>query len=46
MVWTDVVQAAIMVVSVVMVAILGANKVGGFGEVFRLAEEGGRLDAE
>ncbi|XP_065354579.1 sodium-coupled monocarboxylate transporter 2-like [Calliphora vicina] len=43
-VWTDVVQAAIMVVSVVLVAVLGANKVGGFGEVFRIANEGGRLD--
>ncbi|KAI8124518.1 Sodium-coupled monocarboxylate transporter 2 [Lucilia cuprina] len=43
-VWTDVVQAAIMVVSVVLVGILGAYKVGGFGEVFRIAAEGGRLD--
>lgn len=40
------VQAAIMVVSVVLVGILGANKVGGFGEVFRVAGEGGRLNFE
>ncbi|XP_065354580.1 sodium-coupled monocarboxylate transporter 2-like [Calliphora vicina] len=43
-VWTDVVQAAIMVVSVILVSVIGANKVGGFGEVFRIASEGGRLD--
>ncbi|XP_052835315.1 sodium-coupled monocarboxylate transporter 2 [Drosophila gunungcola] len=43
-VWTDVIQAAIMVVSVVLVGIMGANRVGGFSEVFSIAGEGGRLD--
>uniref|UniRef100_A0A1I8MQH9 Sodium:solute symporter family protein n=1 Tax=Musca domestica TaxID=7370 RepID=A0A1I8MQH9_MUSDO len=43
-VWTDVVQAGIMVTSVVLVGILGTIKVGGLGKVFELAEEGGRLD--
>ncbi|BFF91110.1 sodium-coupled monocarboxylate transporter 2 [Drosophila madeirensis] len=43
-VWTDVIQAAIMVVSVVLVGSMGAYRVGGFAEVFRIAGEGGRLD--
>ncbi|XP_073828190.1 sodium-coupled monocarboxylate transporter 2-like [Musca autumnalis] len=43
-VWTDVVQAGIMVTSVVLVGIMGTIKVGGLGKVFELAEEGGRLD--
>ncbi|XP_017144545.1 sodium-coupled monocarboxylate transporter 2 [Drosophila miranda] len=43
-VWTDVVQAGIMVVSVVLVGVMGAYRVGGFSEVFRIAGEGGRLD--
>ncbi|XP_058988274.1 sodium-coupled monocarboxylate transporter 2-like isoform X2 [Musca domestica] len=43
-VWTDVVQAGIMITSVVLVAFLGVNKVGGLGKVLDLAEEGGRLE--
>jgi len=43
-VWTDVIQAAIMVASVVLVGVLGAHRVGGFFEVLRIAGEGGRLD--
>ncbi|XP_017026710.1 sodium-coupled monocarboxylate transporter 2 [Drosophila kikkawai] len=43
-VWTDVIQAAIMVVSVVLVGVMGANRVGGLSEVLRIAGEGGRLD--
>ncbi|XP_061392469.1 sodium-coupled monocarboxylate transporter 2 [Musca vetustissima] len=43
-VWTDVVQAAIMVVSVTLVGLLGASKVGGIGEVFRIAADGGRMN--
>lgn len=35
-----------MVISVVLVGILGAIKVGGFTEVLRLAGEGGRLKVE
>ncbi|XP_064550482.1 sodium-coupled monocarboxylate transporter 2 [Drosophila montana] len=42
-VWTDVVQASIMVVSVVLVGIMGAQRLGGLGEVLRIAGEGGRL---
>ncbi|TDG42422.1 hypothetical protein AWZ03_011143 [Drosophila navojoa] len=43
-VWTDVVQAGIMVLSVVLVGFLGARRLGGLGEVWRIAGEGGRLD--
>ncbi|XP_061392472.1 sodium-coupled monocarboxylate transporter 2-like [Musca vetustissima] len=43
-VWTDVVQAGIMVTSVLLVAILGINKVGGLGKVLDLAADGKRLD--
>ncbi|KAH8381431.1 hypothetical protein KR093_004776, partial [Drosophila rubida] len=43
-VWTDVVQAAVMVISVVLVGIMGANSLGGFGRVMDIAAEGGRLD--
>ncbi|KAH8276206.1 hypothetical protein KR026_004595 [Drosophila bipectinata] len=42
-VWTDVIQAAIMVISVILVGVLGAHRVGGLSEVLRIAGEGGRL---
>ncbi|EDV90552.1 GH14123 [Drosophila grimshawi] len=45
-VWTDVVQAAIMVISVIMVGIMGAYRIGGVSEVFRIADEGGRFDID
>lgn len=43
MVWTDVVQAIIMVLSVTLVALAGIQKVGGIGEVWRMGVEGGRI---
>jgi len=43
-VWTDVVQAGFMVFSVVLVGILGTIRLGGLGEVLRIADEGGRLN--
>ncbi|XP_034485819.1 sodium-coupled monocarboxylate transporter 2 [Drosophila innubila] len=43
-VWTDVVQAGVMVFSVVLVGILGTIRLGGLGEVLHIADEGGRLD--
>ncbi|XP_075146358.1 sodium-coupled monocarboxylate transporter 2-like [Haematobia irritans] len=43
-VWTDVVQAGIMISSVVLVGVLGTLKVGGLSQVFENAAEGGRLD--
>ncbi|XP_075166349.1 sodium-coupled monocarboxylate transporter 2-like [Haematobia irritans] len=43
-VWTDVVQAGIMIGSVLLVGILGILKVGGFGKVIEKASEGGRFD--
>lgn len=44
MVWTDVVQAGIMISSVVLVGVLGTIKVGGLTKVLEYAGEGGRLD--
>ncbi|XP_037824171.1 sodium-coupled monocarboxylate transporter 2-like isoform X1 [Lucilia sericata] len=43
-VWTDVVQAGIMLSSVILVAVLGTLKVGGLNKVLEYADEGGRLD--
>ncbi|KAH8311678.1 hypothetical protein KR044_007448 [Drosophila immigrans] len=43
-VWTDVVQAAVMVISVVLVGILGTKTLGGLDRVLDIAEKGGRLD--
>ncbi|XP_037947006.1 sodium-coupled monocarboxylate transporter 1-like [Teleopsis dalmanni] len=43
-VWTDVVQAFIMVTSVVLVGILATVKIGGIGEVYHIAKAGGRLN--
>ncbi|XP_055379206.1 sodium-coupled monocarboxylate transporter 2-like isoform X2 [Condylostylus longicornis] len=42
-VWTDVVQAIIMLFSVILVAILATIKVGGVNEVIERAEAGNRL---
>ncbi|XP_026465203.1 sodium-coupled monocarboxylate transporter 1-like [Ctenocephalides felis] len=42
-VWTDVMQAGVMVTSCLSVAILGVIRVGGMGEVWRIANEGGRV---
>lgn len=43
-VWTDVIQAGIMVSSCVLVVLLGITKVGGLSEVWRRAEEGNRIE--
>ncbi|KAL9897340.1 sodium-coupled monocarboxylate transporter 2-like isoform 1-T1 [Glossina fuscipes fuscipes] len=43
-VWTDVVQAMVMLSSVVLVSYLGVLKVGGLNKVFENVEAGGRLD--
>uniref|UniRef100_A0A1I8Q1U6 Uncharacterized protein n=2 Tax=Stomoxys calcitrans TaxID=35570 RepID=A0A1I8Q1U6_STOCA len=43
-VWTDVVQAGIMISSVVIVGISGIFKVGGLSQVIENAAEGGRFD--
>lgn len=42
-VWTDVLQASIMIVSVVLVALLGISDVGGLAEVWRRAVDGNRI---
>jgi len=43
-VWTDVLQASIMVTGLVVVIIIGTVDVGGVGNVFEAAKEGGRLN--
>ncbi|XP_055905168.1 sodium-coupled monocarboxylate transporter 2-like [Eupeodes corollae] len=43
-VWTDVVQAAVMFISIVLVSTMGIIKVGGLDTVFERALNGGRLD--
>lgn len=42
-VWTDVLQATVMIGSVVIVAVLGINSSGGLGEVWNRAVEGKRI---
>lgn len=42
-VWTDVFQGFVMLSSVAIVAFMGVYKVGGFGAVWEIASEGGRL---
>lgn len=43
-VWTDVVQGSVMLISVVLVAILGTSNTGGITNVLENAAEGGRFD--
>uniref|UniRef100_A0A336LPX0 CSON011097 protein n=1 Tax=Culicoides sonorensis TaxID=179676 RepID=A0A336LPX0_CULSO len=43
-VWTDVLQAFVMVGSTFFIAGYSLNLLGGFGEVFSIASEGGRLE--
>lgn len=42
-VFTDAWQITVMFISVVCISVLGTYYMGGFGEVFRLAIEGGRI---
>ncbi|XP_017026629.1 sodium-coupled monocarboxylate transporter 2 isoform X1 [Drosophila kikkawai] len=43
-VWTDVVQGGVMLLSVILVAVLGTSNTGGLGNVLTNAAEGGRFD--
>ncbi|KAH8276118.1 hypothetical protein KR026_000861 [Drosophila bipectinata] len=43
-VWTDVVQGGVMLISVILVAVLGTINTGGLSTVLENASEGGRLD--
>lgn len=43
-VWTDVVQATVMVGSTLLTVYMGLRDVGGVANVFKVAEEGDRLD--
>ncbi|XP_068152295.1 LOW QUALITY PROTEIN: sodium-coupled monocarboxylate transporter 2 [Drosophila tropicalis] len=45
-VWTDVVQGGIMLLSVVMVGVLGTLRTGGISTVLEYASEGGRLNLD
>ncbi|TDG43088.1 hypothetical protein AWZ03_010504 [Drosophila navojoa] len=45
-VWTDVVQGGVMLVSVIMVAVLGIMGTGGLATVLDYASEGGRMDID
>ncbi|XP_059613629.1 sodium-coupled monocarboxylate transporter 2-like [Phlebotomus argentipes] len=41
--WTDVVQLALMIVACIIVSVIGTRAVGGLGNVFRVADRGGRI---
>ncbi|XP_069779127.1 sodium-coupled monocarboxylate transporter 1-like [Narcine bancroftii] len=43
-VWTDVFQICIMVAGLLALMIQGLMRVGGFGKVWRIAEQGGRIN--
>lgn len=45
-VWTDVVQAGVMLLSVVMVGVLGTMRTGGLSAVLENASAGGRFNFE
>lgn len=42
--WTDAFQSILMFAAVFTIIISGLVKAGGFGEIFRAASEGGRLE--
>lgn len=42
--WTDVFQSVLMFGSMIAIQIAGTIRVGGFGNVLRIAKEGGRLN--
>ncbi|CAG5100265.1 Similar to Slc5a12: Sodium-coupled monocarboxylate transporter 2 (Mus musculus) [Cotesia congregata] len=42
-VWTDTLQFTIVVVSIVAIFAIGVKTVGGFAEIFRVTDQGGRL---
>ena len=42
--WADAVQSLVMVTGIMSVIVVGISKVGGLGEVWRIADEGGRIN--
>ncbi|KAH0539782.1 hypothetical protein KQX54_008015 [Cotesia glomerata] len=42
-VWTDTLQFTIVVISIVAIFAIGVKTVGGFAEIFRVTDQGGRL---
>lgn len=43
-IWADVFQMFVIVAGLIVVIIIGALEVGGFGNVFKIVQDGGRLD--
>lgn len=43
MVWTDVVQGAVMLISILLVVLFGLREIGGFNLAWDRAVEGGRV---
>ncbi|XP_072048595.1 sodium-coupled monocarboxylate transporter 1-like [Amphiura filiformis] len=43
-IWTDVFQVCVMLVGFTMVIVKGSIDVGGLGEVWRISQDGGRID--
>ena len=44
MVWADVLQAAIMAAGMVAIVVQGAINVGGFGNIFTISAQHGRMN--
>ena len=42
--WTDVFQTCVMMAGFLAIIIEGSSRLGGFGRVWTIAEEGGRID--
>ena len=42
-IWTDVFQASVMVLGLIVVLIVGSIELGGFGQVFDIARKGERM---
>ena len=42
--WADAVQSLVMVAGLLSVIVVGIWKIGGVGEVWRIADEGGRIN--
>ena len=41
--WADAFQGVVMLIGVVVIVVLATGRIGGIEEVWRLAEEGGRI---
>ena len=43
-IWTDTIQMAVMLAGQIAIVVQGSLRMGGISEVFRVAQEGGRLN--